>query len=207
MATGFGEIFHAWLAFLASLGFVAGAHLNPPATETAIVAVEAEIGFHLPDDLRELYLRADGQKPSFAIKDPAPGSIVTPFFGSYDFAPLSRALAEYRSWEEVIDAWPEGDDPNEFITLRAGDPPVARAYWRRGWFPFAIDGGGNAYAVDLSPPPGGTYGQVIVIGSDEDERRVVAPSVSAFMKRAAERRPKVHPDLESSPWRLFNMES
>lgn len=185
MAGDFSAAFDAWLVFLNNLGFAAEAQLNPPATKAAIMAVEAEIGFRLPDDLRELYLRADGQKRFDHPVDPMPGTIVTPLFGGYQFAALSRALNDYRTWVDVIDEWGDESDSSGWITLRPGDPPVAREYFRRGWFPFAIDGGGNAYAVDLSPVEGGTHGQVILIGGDEDERRVLAPSVTAFLVAAA----------------------
>jgi cell wall assembly regulator SMI1 len=200
----FKPTFEAWLGFLNGLGFAAEAHLNPPATEAEIAAAEAEIGFRLPDDLRALYLRADGQRSLDDPVDPAPGKIVTPLFGGYDFVTLSRAMDDYRVWDGVIDDWDEGDDPHEFITLRAGDPPVAREYWRRGWFPFAIDGGGNAYAVDLSPVPGGTYGQIILIGSDEDERRVLAPGLAAFLAAAL----NVEPVWEEGdgPLRFFEID-
>lgn len=185
MADDFQAAFDAWLCFLRDLGFAAEAHLNPPATEAAIEAAEAEIGFRLPDELRALYRRADGQRDIDDITDPAPGTIVTPLFGGCEFVPLSKALSDYHRWEETIDDWGDDSDPNEFITLRPGDPPVAREYWRRGWFAFAIDGGGNALAVDLSPVPGGIHGQVIVTGPDEDERKVLAPSLAAFLTRAA----------------------
>lgn len=205
MRDDFEMSFQAWLGFLSSLGFAAEAHLEPPASETAIVRAETDIGFRLPDDLRALYLRADGQNRSYEIDNPAPGMIVTPFFGGYEFVPLAKAMAEYCAWEGVLDEWPSDQDAHAFITLRAGDPPVAREYWRRGWFPFAVDGGGNAYAVDLSPPPGGTYGQVILIGSDEDERRVLAPSLTVFLAKAAAQRPAI--DEEHGHVRYFDMES
>ncbi|MDF2978210.1 MAG: / family protein [Actinomycetospora sp.] len=35
--------------------------------------------------------------------------------------------------------------------------------------------------VDRDPAPGGTVGQVIVAGPDEDERRVLAPGVGAHL--------------------------
>jgi cell wall assembly regulator SMI1 len=125
-------------------------------------------------------------------------------FGGYEFVPLAKALRDYRVWEGVLEDWSAGDDPNAFITLRAGDPPVAREYWRRGWFPFAIDGGGNAYAVDLSPVEGGTWGQIIVIGGDEDERRVLAPGLTAFLLAAAQCEPVWEDD--DGPMRFFEIE-
>lgn len=204
MSGDFQSAFEAWLDFLHGLGFAARAHLNPPATEAEIAAVEAEIGFQLPEDLRALYLRADGQKHFDRIADPAPGTIVTPLFGGCEFVPLARAMEDYRSWEEMIDDWNADDDPNFSITLRPGDPPVAREYWRRGWFAFALDGGGNACSVDLSPVPGGTRGQIILTGPDEDERKVLAPSLTAFLVEAA----KCEPIWEEGdgPLRFFEIE-
>jgi len=52
---------------------------------------------------------------------------------------------------------------------------------RAPWWPLAEDGGGNHLMVDLDPPPGGTVGQVLVAGPDEDERRVLAPGVGAYL--------------------------
>ncbi|MEP9357762.1 SMI1/KNR4 family protein [Sphingomonas sp. KR3-1] len=201
----FQSALDTWLVYLGDLGFAAKAHLNPPATEAAIAAAEAEIGFRLPDDLRALYLWADGQVDIGDIADPAPGKIVTPLFGGYEFVPLAKAVGDYQVWEDVIDDWGDETDPNEFITLRPGDPPVAREYWRRGWFGFAIDGGGNAYAVDLSPVEGGTPGQIILTGSDEDERRVMAPSLTAFLARAATCEPVWEDVEDDGPMRFFEI--
>ena len=61
----------------------------------------------------------------------------------------------------------------------AGDEVIAAAAEVVGGFP--EDGGGNHLMVDLDPPPGGTVGQVLVAGPDEDERRVLAPGVGAYL--------------------------
>jgi len=193
MAAQFDTVFDDWLDFLESIGFAARAHLNPPATAEDIAAAEAAIGHALPDDIKALYARADGQRPVLEIADMRPGTLLTPLFGGYDFVPLAQALDDYRGWTDVIGDWPAERDPHAFITVR-GDDPVERAYWRSGWFSFAIDGGGNSYAADLAPKAGGAYGQVILIGPDEDERRVLAPSLTAFLEDALTRRPGLDPD-------------
>lgn len=178
------EALLGWLAHLTFLGAPAESILNPPTDAAQITAAEREIGFEFPPELRELYLMADGQRIPETAEVPL-------LFGDYGFVPLKEALQDYRAWKSVYD-----DDKDEFdeiynwTTVRAGDP-VHKDYWRPGWFPIALDWGGNAYAVDLSPAPGGTYGQVILIGSDEDERRVLAPSLSAFFMKAAQLRPPV----------------
>ena len=51
----------AWIAFHAELGVDIEKTLLPPADESEIQEVENRIGFKLPDDLRELYLIANGQ--------------------------------------------------------------------------------------------------------------------------------------------------
>ncbi len=74
--------------------------------------------------------------------------------------------------------------------------------------PFSLDGGGNSYAIDLSPAPGGEYGQVILIGSDEDERRVLASSLAELLARAT-RNLDINAqiaDQDKGVWRLFNIE-
>ncbi len=90
MSDDFQSAFETWLAFLRGLGFAAEVHFHPPATEAAIAAAEAEIGFRLPDDLRALYLRADGQTDIGDIADPAPGTIVTPLFGDMNSSRFQR---------------------------------------------------------------------------------------------------------------------
>lgn len=45
-------------------------------------------------------------------------------------------------------------------------------YTAAEWWPLAEDGGGNHLMVDTAPPPGGTPGQIIASGPDEDQRRV-----------------------------------
>ena len=200
----FAEAFQVWLAFLAALGFRADAHLNPPAAPEAIARAEAEIGFRFPDDLRALYLRADGQRDTIRIADPAPGKLVMPLFGEFEFVPLSEALRDYKGWKDLYDEDASSATFNERITVRAGDP-VHAEYWRPGWFPFANDGGGNAYAVDLSPAPGGRYGQVILIGPDEYERRVLAPSLADFFAGAG-RLGKPRLDVQGH-WASFDAEA
>ena len=64
------------------------------------------------------------------------------------------------------------------MTTVRGEDPVHRSYTRAGCWPLAEDGGGNHLVVDLDPAPGGTVGQVIVAGPDED---VLAPGVGAYL--------------------------
>ncbi len=145
----------AWLAYLSTLGVDMRAQLNPPATDAQVAAAEAATGDRLPDDVRALYLFANGQQFPDDFMRTRPGSTTAFLFGNYEFIDLAEAV---------------------------------RSPGRPGWFPFASDGGGNFYAVVLSPAAGESRGAIIVTGRDED-RRVLAPSLTAFFAQAAARRP------------------
>lgn len=47
--------------------------------------------------------------------------------------------------------------------------------------PFQHDGGGNFFAIDLDPDTKGTYGQVVWVDHEFDERRVFAISLKQFI--------------------------
>lgn len=203
----FQSAYESWIALHELNGFAVGHFLNRPASEEQITALEQDIGFVLPGDLKALWARADGQRDTIEIEDPAPGTIVSPFFGQYDFLSVAGAEREYRLWREVHDD--AGDTfASTFngIITRRGDDPVHRDYWRPGWLPFARDGGGNAYAVDLSPAEGGMYGQVILIGPDEDERRVLAPGIAPWLTAVAARHPAPDDSATEPPLVYFDME-
>jgi len=59
---------------------------------------------------------------------------------------------------------------------------VQALYANKYWIPFAYDYGGNHLGVDLDPGARGTLGQVINFGSDEDEKFVLASSVTIFLE-------------------------
>ncbi len=200
--TGMTTAWAIWTQFHKTHGFAIEHFLNAPATEADLDAIETETGYRLPDDLRALWRCADGQPGSYGIASPAPGSVISPVFGSYDFMPCADALAAYRGWSEVLEQ--QGDSMHDEITCRDGDP-VQQAYWIPGWLPFAIDGGGNSYAVDMAPREGGTYGQVILMGPDEDERRVLATGIAAWLTDTARQAPPLD-DEADAPLAYFDME-
>lgn len=202
------EAVDGWLRRHAENGSAAALLLNPPAAEAALDALQARIGFALPDDLRALWRRADGQRDAFGAEAPT-GRWLCPLFGSYSFSSVAEALDSYLGWLDIYGeggpAFDEAFNDEAAVQRREGDP-VHREYWRPGWLPFSLDGGGNSYAVDLAPAPGGTYGQVIVIGPDEDLRRVLAPSLAAFLAGGAMAIPAFDPGAER-PVHFFDMES
>ena len=177
-----------WLKALEAKGVAARSLVRPGASDQQIVEIEAHIGARLPKDVRDLYLLADGQVDIFKVEEVPAGKVVAPLFGGYEFNTLVEVAFHWSSWREIRDQSTPDELANDFdshVEVRGSDP-VRKLYTHAAWIPFATDGGGNSLALDLDPAPGGTRGQVIVIGSDEDVRRVLAPGIAAFLAGLAQ---------------------
>jgi len=171
--------FTAWLTFLSSLSVDMDVVLNPPATEAEIQQLEDAIGFELPAELEALYKITNGQQDPYQV-EPQTGQYAVALFGYYEFLSTTDALAAYEFQQQMHESGGSIDDE---ITVRNGDP-VSSVVWKEGWLPIA-GSGANHVAIDLSPLPGGTYGQLIPIGADEFERFVLASTLSEFFARAS----------------------
>ena len=189
-----GAAWNDLLAAAREAGYATGELVRPPAPAEAVAAAGAVIGRGLPPELAALYRLSDGQADwsdlSAGGRERARGQWVCSLFGDgWTFNPLAKLLVEYRGWADIRRQYsPQelAEDFDSVIEVRPGDP-VKPLYTSAGWIPFATDGGGNSLAADLAPEPGGTAGQVIVIGPDEDFRRVVAPGVTALLRLCAAR--------------------
>lgn len=161
----------AWARFERWLGD----HLPALADDLADGAAEADLdalaertGLALPDAVRAVYRRHDGQRT------PVPGL----FFG-LQFLSAREAGDEWGRWAELVRGDPALTDDVDVTASPEG--AVRPVYFSEGWLPVASDGAGNHLAVDLDPGPAGTAGQVVTFGADEPVRLVVAPSVADFV--------------------------
>lgn len=172
----------AWLDALAHAGYPSRAMLRRPADPAAVTVAESETGIRFPDELRALYALCDGQHPSYP-RGKGPHPPTTSLFPMYDLLTVGDALVQWNGWADIHrQHGPDMTDFDSAITVR-GDDPVRCVYWDLAWWPLAMDGGGNFLAVDTVPEPGGTVGQVIVAGPDEDERRVLATGIGDYLRR------------------------
>jgi len=145
--------------------------LRPPATEAQLNHLQATVGTTLPEDFRNLYRWHDGQTEE-VFAGPWPG---------LRMMPLTVVEKQWTFWDHVLDG--ETDEGREMydepiVSVQLG--VIKEKYINRGWIPFADGGGGNFLGIDLDPGPNGRHGQVINFGRDQDLKRVVAPSISAF---------------------------
>ncbi len=143
--------------------------LNPPASDAEIDAAQIACKAVFPDDLRQLYQRANGEAHDHGL-----------FFG-LPFLTLERLVEEWTGWHDVAGNFPElNDNADSFFT---STPPgaIVEAYTCAGWIPIAHDHSGNHLGTDLQSGPAGRLGQIINFGSDEDDKFVIAPSLAAFL--------------------------
>jgi cell wall assembly regulator SMI1 len=146
---------------------------GPPASERELRELEESLGRALPSDYRELMLRLGGQR--FVPIDERSGHVAQLIHG-LDLLPLALARGEWRSMVEDWDDLGPGD-------IEA-DGPVKPLYKHELWFPITcIFGSSQYHCLDLDPAPGGAIGQVIWMADDDERRRVVAPSFTAFFAR------------------------
>jgi cell wall assembly regulator SMI1 len=162
--------------------------LNVGASEEEIAAFESKIGAPLPPDVRKSPFKVTymtGQPNIIELPFPLKADeFVGNLFGSYEFLSLDEAHAEWNNWKVIIEQ-STAEELADFDSHvdRRGNDPVKKQYVSLKWIPIAKDGGGNSYAIDLDPAVNGKVGQVIVIGPDEDLRRVIAPDIKALLDR------------------------
>ncbi len=143
--------------------------LNPPADDAALDRLERTFGHRLPPAYRQLYRWHDGEN------DDRWGHI----FG-LPILPLAAVESEWTAWGKTMKEF----GGNRYAIPGAGWPvgAVDPAYSNPGWLPLTADGSGNHIGLDFDPWPGGTVGQVILFGRDEDVKAVIAPSLGAFLR-------------------------
>jgi cell wall assembly regulator SMI1 len=94
--------------------------------------------------------------------------------------PLTGMVGEAEEWAELLD---DGDF--------AGDKPkaargVRREAWNKKWVPFAANGGGDCWCLDLAPAAGGTRGQLIYVSHEMAPREVLAKSFREWLSAFAD---------------------
>ena len=153
--------------------------LREPAAPQDVEDVEALPGGRLPEDLRALYLAADGQHHRWGVS----------VFDGHPWFPLETVAyfqEESPEWAAPVDTWRY----HEFGRVRSDGLPTAavRASGHRpGWIRFAESTGGDFLAVDMEPALGGRPGQVIRVGRNHYEGpALVADSVTSMLRMQVE---------------------
>ncbi|MBT0768053.1 SMI1/KNR4 family protein [Kineosporia sp. J2-2] len=213
------EVQEAWAGLLDALaraGYAVDELVRPGAAQADVAAAQQAVGRALPADLAGLYQLADGQTEWYDLTHGAHAKTVRErgrwacalFGDGWGFDPVAKLADGWRAWQEVRSGYTPQELAKNFdraVEVREGDP-VQGLYTSPDWIGFATDGGGNQLAVDLTPAPGGRVGQVIVIGADEDLRRVIAPGVVELLELCVERLAAVDPAQAENGVLLYELE-
>ncbi|MFT3785320.1 MAG: SMI1/KNR4 family protein [Tepidisphaeraceae bacterium] len=146
------------------------ASLRGPAADSAIASVAELLGVPLPDDVVASFRIHDGQ--SFEGES---------LNGEWHQFSLDEATRAWRMQSELLAAGEFADR-----SLRGVDPGVRPIWWEPCWFPLLGNEAGDYVVVDLAPVAGGCSGQLVEVRHDSRERRIVAPSFGAWLKRTAD---------------------
>ncbi|GAP89088.1 hypothetical protein SAMD00023353_0902580 [Rosellinia necatrix] len=189
-------------------------------TDNDLIELEHQLDCTLPQDLRESLAVHDGQErggnPTGIIfssmlldceemvqewdqwrkvnqqylleTSVAKPAVPSKAFGGSGEASSSRSApgspgSQKGSWRQDLQARQDSVPPGA----------IQRAYAHPAWIPLVRDWGGNNLAVDLSPGPTGSWGQIILFGRDYDTKYVVARSWGSFLAILAD-------DLNSGKW-------
>jgi cell wall assembly regulator SMI1 len=120
--------------------------LEPGVTEEEVVALEAELGYALPQGLRALLKWRNGQGPR-----------------NFDCIYYNYSLM---SADEI-----SGVRQSNNELLEAGDFDIPN-WWFPEWVPFLSNGGGDNYCIDFAGTFAGTRGQIIVWNHDYEARPI-----------------------------------
>lgn len=149
--------------------------LSGPATIQQIDNVSSQLDLQLPEDFYEFYQIFDGAESSG-------------IFPSYDawnemaFSPMSLDQI-VRTWQMQRQLLDGGDFAG--LEVRPDDGVVSE-WWNVNWVPFADNGGGDYYCVDVAPTSNGTVGQIISHSHDSPARKVLATSLTNYLAGLAD---------------------
>ncbi|PKB00376.1 cell wall assembly regulator SMI1 [Flavobacteriaceae bacterium MAR_2009_75] len=130
--------------------------LQKPLSEAQISALEAEFDMKLPNDVKELYLWKNGQASDCYVA----------LVNNSLFEPLEQVLATNKEFTEMI-----------------GYDFTIENWWNKNWLPILGNGGGSYICYDLEGIFTGEKGQLVEYWNEYDDRPVIAPSLTDFIKK------------------------
>jgi cell wall assembly regulator SMI1 len=91
--------------------------------------------------------------------------------------------------EQIVQEWnmqKELLEMGDFADLEPqSSEGIFNDWWNVGWIPFASNGGGDYYCVDMAPTDVGTTGQIISHFHESGEHQVLAPSLGEYLNDLA----------------------
>ncbi|MEZ6095122.1 MAG: SMI1/KNR4 family protein [Pirellulaceae bacterium] len=147
-----------------------------PATAAEIDEAAKQMEAEFPPELRAFFETVNGADSCgiFPSNDD---------FDEMAYSPmaLEQVIQDWETQKELLEM-------GDFSDLEPkSDPGVADDWWNTGWIPFASNGGGDCFCVDLSPTDSGKLGQVISHSHETGEHVVLAESLTEFLQQLVSR--------------------
>lgn len=154
--------------------------LQKPASPEELNAASSLFGVDLHDDFRQLYQRMNGTDPNGESVGLFPSADE---WDEMAFGPcaLEQVVGDWQMQKELLEGGDFADCEPE--STAAG---VAHVWWNPSWIPFAWNGGGDYYCIDMDPTAEGTRGQVITHSHESGEHTILAPSLAAYLGELAD---------------------
>lgn len=151
--------------------------LTPGCSSEELNELERRLDCSLPEDFKAFYKRHNGQAGE-----------ATGIFCGLPFLSINSLFDQWFAWRKLAeDSAKEAEDFDEenYATEITGESypvnAIKATYINLKWIPFSDDGSGNHLGIDLDPDSAGVVGQVINFGTDENNKFVLAPSLTDFM--------------------------
>jgi len=142
--------------------------LNGGAKKEEIEKCEVILGIKFPSDIRDSFIRHNGQKEcEFG------------FFDASELLSLERIKECWSSWQELF-------KKGTFDNLEPDvDSEIKPVWFNSFWIPIAVNNTGDT-CIDLDPSSEGNLGQIIFLPYKDPDRRVVAPSFNYLLNTFAD---------------------
>ncbi|AZV41769.1 SMI1/KNR4 family protein [Peribacillus asahii] len=169
----FKEIWDEYASFMESKYKDNLVSLKPGNSRERIENAVKQLQLKIPDDFLELYTICDGNDTDEWIdKIEETGVAYAHIFGNplMSIEEIEQEVKGNLNWEK----------PDESIkSIPAGKVKTNPMLHKK--IPIYHDGGGNFFAIDLDPDLHGTYGQIIWVDHEYEEREVFASSLKEFI--------------------------
>jgi cell wall assembly regulator SMI1 len=146
--------------------------LRKAAGAEQIARAEKRLGCALPADLRKSYETHDGSGDGQIF--PWPEDI------SYSLLSLAQLVDDWQMHRELLDLGEWQDSKGK------SDRGIRSDWWNPRWIPFAANGAGDFFCIDLSPAKSGKEGQVITHNHEDGSHTLLAPSFRAWLSKLAD---------------------
>ena len=148
--------------------------IQPGVSEAQMSELEEFLSVKFPDDIKSLYRICNGQSSyDYGILD------------GREFLSIERIKDEWSVWKELLDDGTFQDDDSQDQGSNP-EPGIRNVWWSPQWIPLTYDGAGNHDCLDLNPTESGMDGQIITMWHDDDERKIVAPGIRAWLQQYAD---------------------